>query len=246
MHVHQFPPPPARIALLYGSIAGVILGLLQSVILFASQPLMTSNGSPAPGQPGLEFLFLVSPLLWVIGFLIIGTLSAKRTGATSTGTLSGLFAGLFGGIITAIAQIAVSTFGRSLFPTDGADLMTTLFAETILSFYIVAFAVGGGAGFGVLGGLIGHTISSVQYVPPMPFNRVPYPMPLVPPGPAVNMPFPTRQVLPVTPAHPGNPPFPTAQTSSMPVSSTPPSVPQARQASAAEIVYSPPTPQPQE
>lgn len=242
MQPQTYSPRPGRIALLHGSIAGVILGLIQSIILFIAQPLLTPNNGATPGQSGIEFLFLVSPLIWVIGFLIIGTLSAKQTGATSMGTLSGLFAGLFGGIITAIAQIAVSTFGRSTFVSGSADITVTMFGETIISFYIVLIAVGSGAGFGVLGGLIGHTISSVRYQPPMPFPNVAYPAPYMQPARPANPPFPAPQGLLVPP----HPPFPTAQAPSMPAASAPRPGAQASQTPAAEIVYSPPPPQAQE
>jgi hypothetical protein len=168
---------PGRVALRYGSIFGVALGLIQSAISFVSQSLTTQNGSGTSNQPIIEFLFLVAPVIWVIGFLIAGTLSAKRTGGIGIGALAGLFAGIFGGIIAAVAEIAISTFSVQL-PASGTPSATlALFGEIVVPLYTMVLAFSAGAGFGALGGLMGQALSPVRYQPPTALASAPYPPP---------------------------------------------------------------------
>ncbi len=174
---------PGRVALRYGSIFGVALGLIQSAISLVSQSLTTQNGSGASYQSIIEVLFLVAPLIWVIGFLIAGTLSAKRTGGIGIGALAGLFAGTFGGIIAAVAEIAISTFSAHSPSSDSQSYVLALVGEAFVSLYTIILAPGAGAGFGALGGLIGQILSPVRSQSPTPPANAPYP----PVAPAVEV-----------------------------------------------------------
>src|ERR1700741_4859529 len=92
-------PHAGRTSLIYGVFAGLILGIVESVVIV----YLTRNISYNPyGQLSIPF----SLLFWVIVFLVVGALAGKRTGKIITGTLTGLWAGMVGGIVTAVTFFA--------------------------------------------------------------------------------------------------------------------------------------------
>ena len=104
-------------------------------------------------------------------FLLIGFLGSKSTGKVSTGTLAGLFAGTFGGILAAVGQIVSTALSiNSGFAQNGEGLL--LFTGFAIILYTLILTIGGGAGVGALGGVLGQNFSAVR---PQPAAPRPYP-----------------------------------------------------------------------
>lgn len=158
--MYQPPTPPSvtphsgRTALIYGVIAGLLLGVIQSgVVLY----LMRGESYSYP-YATLSIPF--SLLFWVLVLLISGILAGKRTGKVITGTLAGLWAGMVGGIITAVTVFA--TVVASAYTYDSIGVMAASLTVLIL---LILGAFGIGTGLGALGGLIGQSFSISQPVP---------------------------------------------------------------------------------
>lgn len=169
----QFTPQHAgKVALRNGTIVGAFLGVIFSLLMIVST--IQSSGTPfGLVNPSSILLYLMTPLIWIVGLLIAGIWGSKITGRIGTGTLSGLFAGLVGGIIASFGQAIAQALRLSLSPgyQDPGMLLFTGFA---IIFYILILAIGGGAGLGALGGLIGQTISDARP------RATPHPLPPVP------------------------------------------------------------------
>jgi len=162
-------------------IIGVSLGLIQSGILFLSQSVVT--------QPSLFItsLSLVAPLIWAIGYLLMGIQVGKRTRRIGQGALSGLCAGTFAGLMVAMGQIilVILHLFLSMSPPPGTLVLTVIEAPSYLitrtttqAFLTMGIILGAGAGFGVLGSLIGQYLAPERSQPKAP--------------PACTFPYPTH------------------------------------------------------
>lgn len=162
------PVHSGKIALRTGIGIGILLGIIHSIITIISTIQNTGQTSNATFLNTL--LYLVTPLIWIIGLLFTGTWASRFTGKVGTGTLAGLFAGLFGGIIASFGQAIASAIGVNLAPapTPSGLVLLTGFATI---FYIMILTLGAGAGCGALGGLIGQAVSDVR--PPAPVQPIP-------------------------------------------------------------------------
>lgn len=146
-------PHSGRTALIYGVFAGLVLGVVESVIVV----YLTRNMSYNPyGQLSIPF----SLLFWVIVFLVVGALAGKRTGKIATGTLTGLWAGMVGGIIT-----AVTLFAMLMSTSYGYNSVGMMAANLTYMIFLVLAALGIGTGLGALGGLIGQSFSTSAQTP---------------------------------------------------------------------------------
>lgn len=192
MQVQSAPPQSGKIALLSGAIFGIALGLIHIVITIVLQlnnQQQQQNGTPGNLPSTSVILYLVTPLIWIIGFLIGGAWAAKRTGKVGTGTLAGLFAGTFGGVLAGFGQVISAALQMNQQASQYGNLGATSSAGTSLilvgSFativYVLILALGAGAGFGALGGLIGQSISGVRPQPQLPVQPV-YPPAVLPYG----------------------------------------------------------------
>jgi hypothetical protein len=153
-------PRTGKLALRSGLIAGVLLGAFHSSVIVLSA---IHNASGLNNTPASSTLFyLITPLIWIVALLAVGTWVGKMSGKVATATLAGLFAGLFGGLVASFGQAIASAISVSLSPTpsDTAILATSLGFFAI--FTILFLAIGAGAGCGALGGLIGQSISDVR------------------------------------------------------------------------------------
>lgn len=186
-------PQTGRIALRDGATCGILLGIIHSVIVIILQ--LTTSPSANSNLSALQVaLYLLTPLIWVVGFLLVGALAANPTGKVSTGTLAGVFAGTFGGIIGALGQIvaAVISVNQATSVNAGPDFSSSLlFSNFFIIVYVIALALGAGAGFGALGGLIGHTASKV-HPQPQPIAV----QPAYPPATAFPYPYTPQQQVP--------------------------------------------------
>src|SRR5579883_2839017 len=170
---------PGKPALRSGAIIGVALGIIHSVITIIVTQMNAST--PVDGGPGMPtitiILYLLTPLIWIIGFLIAGAWASRETGKISTGVLAGLFAGTFGGVIAGIGQVIATAIANSQQGYTDANSSLLLFSGFAAVFYVMVLALGAGAGFGVLGGLIGQSMSDVR---PQPIVQPVYAQPVVP------------------------------------------------------------------
>lgn len=211
MQTQFAPQQPGKPALSSGVIVGVALGLIYSFITIIPQLSNPQPGILNPLTSTTVILDLIMFLIWIIGFLFAGAWGSKVTGKISTGTLAGLFAGMFGGLLAAVGQIisifitmnAQSSIFNAVSPSSSSVLLFTGVASII---YILVLAIGGGAGLGAMGGLIGQSLSKVhpQPRPPQPYPPLaPYygytpQQPPVPqqPQPPVPQPPPSESIMP--------------------------------------------------
>lgn len=202
-----------KIALRSGASVGILLGIIQSIISIVST--VQSAGTNNAGAFN-TLLYLITPLIWIVGLLFTGAWASKITGKVGTGTLAGLFAGLFGGIVAGFGQAIASAISVNLMPASSSSTGLVLATGFAIIFYILLLAIGAGAGCGALGGLIGQTISDARPQAHQPVQPLPpvYQPPAVPYGYAV-------QPLPQTPM-----PKPPLAAQAAPVTQTPPPFPE--------------------
>ncbi len=164
----QFPSPPVatvarpwtRVALNYGLIVGVALGVIQILLDLVSAPFFSTFG-------------FGSWILWALGFGVAGFLAAQKTGRASAGTMGGFWAALVGGILMMVYGLILSlvsadtariVFQQAL-DSNGNSLHWTLTNAQVVGISLLFFgsffalSLGFGALFGLLGGLIGRSQS---------------------------------------------------------------------------------------
>lgn len=172
---------PGKPALRSGATIGTALGIIHGVITIIITQMNASTLNTANGGTGIPtltiILYLLTPLIWIIGFLIAGAWAGRETGKISTGVLAGLFAGTFGGIIAGIGQVIATAIASSQQGYTSSSSNVLLFSGFAAVFYVMVLALGAGAGFGVLGGLIGQSMSNVR---PQPTAQPVYAQPVVP------------------------------------------------------------------
>lgn len=180
-----------RPALRSGVVVGIALGIIHSVVTIVMTQMNGLSTSIVGGPSGLPtitvVLYLLTPLVWIIGFLGAGAWAGRETGRISAGVLAGLFAGTFGGIIAGVGQVIATALATSQQNLNGSNSSLILFSGFAAVFYVMVLALGAGAGFGVLGGLIGQSMSRVRPAPqpiyaqpPVPYTYVPVPPSQVP------------------------------------------------------------------
>ncbi len=196
---------PGKPALRSGVLLGVALGIIHSAIV-----ILTSQMNRGYGNTPVTtiFLYLITPLIWIVGLLVAGMSGSRVTGKINTGVLAGLFAGTFGGIIAGFGQAIAMTLSMNQQSATSADTGLLLASGFTVMFFVMVLALGAGAGFGALGGLIGQSMSSVRPQPhqPAPSAYPPAAIPYyMPPQQAPVTPQPSQVPLP---QRPEIPPFP--------------------------------------
>lgn len=169
MQIQTATPHAGKTALRSGASIGIVLGIIHSAIVIIS----TMQSAPASKaiNASTTLLYLITPLIWIVGLLIAGAWGSKVTGRIGTGTLAGLFAGLFGGIVAGFGQAIATTISVNLSATTTSDANLFLFGGVAAILYILVLAIGVGTGLGALGGLIGQTISDVRPQPAPPVHQ---------------------------------------------------------------------------
>jgi hypothetical protein len=170
------PQQPGKPALRSGVLLGVALGIIHSAIVIITSQM--NNGIGNTPLPTI-FLYLVTPLIWIVGLLAAGAAGSRITGKISTGTLAGLFAGTFGGVIAGFGQAIATVISTNQSTTDPASSGLLLAAGFTAMFFVMVLALGAGAGFGALGGLIGQSMSNVRPQPQQPAPSA-YPPAVIP------------------------------------------------------------------
>jgi TIR domain len=135
--------PAVRVGLSFGLVIGVL-------------SFMVAGSATILGNQNQSRLYLLGALF--TGFLFLcyffaGTLAARRTGLTSTGTAAGLLAGIFGAVVG--GPIYGSIIGASSNLTDSPSglVMLELGGLCIGALLLPAFTVG--AALGAVGGRLG-------------------------------------------------------------------------------------------
>ncbi len=209
MQIQSTAQQPGKPALRSGAIIGIALGIIHSVITIIVTQMNAVSLNTTAGGAGIPtitiVLYLITPLLWIIGFLVAGAWAARETGKISTGVLAGLFAGTFGGIIAGIGQVIATAMANSQQGYTSSSSNVLLFSGFAAVFYVMLLALGAGAGFGVLGGLIGQSMSNVR-PQAQPATPPVYAQPVVPytyvPAQPPHMPLPPQVPLPQQPQTP--------------------------------------------
>jgi hypothetical protein len=182
MHIPSTAQQPGKAALRSGAMIGIALGIIHSVITIILTQMNAASLNTTDGGAGMPtitiILYLLTPLIWIIGFLITGAWASRETGKISAGVLAGLFAGTFGGIIAGIGQVIATAIANSQQGYTSSNSSLLLFSGFAAVFYVMILALGAGAGFGVLGGLIGQSMSNVR---PQPAVQPVYAQPAVQP-----------------------------------------------------------------
>lgn len=175
MQMQPVPQQPGKPALRSGIVIGIALGIIHSVIVVFTQ-LTTpygQYGNYGPLSTPSTILYLIIPLVWLTGFLIVGFLGGKASGKVGTGTLAGLFGGLFGGILASVGQIVATAISINMqanqnggsYLQNSPGLLLGIGLGIILPTLILT--IGGGSGIGALGGLLGQSLSNVRPQPPV-------------------------------------------------------------------------------
>lgn len=151
------PSASERSALLRASfILGIGLGILQSIVWILSMPL-TPGITSTPSF--VAFIFLVSPIIWIICFFCLGFWVGKRTGDIGQATKNGLFSGIFAGLLASISHILIMTL--SLSNATGSQPLGIAWEAVGIGLETMLLATGSGTIFGFVGGYVGQYISSV-------------------------------------------------------------------------------------
>lgn len=220
----QNPPQTKGVALKYGLIGGVILGVIESGIYVANNYIgfqAIANGSPTSALGIGLLLGGLNFLLGLAAYFVIGILAAKKTGLVRTGTFAGMWVGgAYAVIAFGVSMIVFFTISLprllsnipSLYASNpDAYRMGAIGGGVGAAIFGIAFAIGLGAGLGALGGLIGKNTSKVVRQPEYP----PYPAPPFPNAPLPGQPYPNTpypgQPYPANQAYPGQPQGPGAQ-----------------------------------
>lgn len=203
---------PGRAALRSGLILGITLGIIHSVITIIVTQMNTNTlittGSRINAGGITTPLYLLTPLLWIIGLLTAGIWGSQTTGKISMGTLAGLFAGTFGGIVAGLGQVVATAISANQVTLSSSEANLLLFSGFAAIFYVMLLTIGAGAGLGVLGGLIGQSLSSVRPQPPaQPVYQQPAP-PYAPVQPVASPPHTYIPAQPVAPLQASFPPQP--------------------------------------
>lgn len=205
MQTQPVAPASGKPALRSGAIIGIALGIIHSVITIIITQMTMSAFVPGSGTANPSSvatpLYLLVPLIWIIGFLFAGAWPSTETGSISTGTLAGLFAGIFGGIVAGFGEVISTAMsaGQPALTTGGTGVQ--LFTGYTVIFFVIVLAVGAGAGVGAIGGLIGQSISKVR-PQPAPQPAPVYAQPLMPYPYAAPQPMPAPMPVPQTPQVP--------------------------------------------
>lgn len=153
MYQPSTPPPvtphSGRTALIYGILAGLGLGIIESgIIVYFARHMYYSS-----------FNLLSIPfslLLWIVVLLVLGALAGKRTSKINTGTLAGLWAGISGGIITTVTMFTMIMASISYYSYYSGVVASYLTGLILLLLAIMGVATG----LGALGGLIGQSFAT--------------------------------------------------------------------------------------
>jgi hypothetical protein len=181
MKIQPTAQQPGKPALRSGAIIGVALGIIHSAIAIIVTRMNAVTPNTVDGRQGMPTIVLslglLTPLIWIIGFLITGAWASRETGKISTGVLAGLLASTFAGVIAGIGQVIAMVIASSQQSYVDANLGVLFLNGLSAVFYVMVLPVGAGAGFGALGGLIGQSISNVR---PQPIVQPVYAQPVVP------------------------------------------------------------------
>jgi len=194
MHIQYTTQQPGKPALRSGAVVGIVLGIVHSVLTIIETQMSVLSLDSSAGTVSMPatslILYLVTPLIWIIGFLCAGAWAGRDTGRISAGVLAGLFAGTFGGILAGVGQVVATVLASNQQTYTGSGSSLLLFNGFVVVVYVIGLALGAGAGFGVLGGLIGQSLSHVRpaaqpmYAQPLvPYALFPAQQPQMPPFP---------------------------------------------------------------
>ena len=148
------PQHTGRTALTFGAATGIGAGIVQSALIVF---MVNAQNTPMPYNISV-FVLPISLLLWIILFMLVGVIAARRTGKVGSGTLTGLWAGLIGGGITS-AAIFVEVLASMQYYYGFSG---TLALYLTLVIFLCLLMLGLGTGLGSLGGLIGQSFSQVK------------------------------------------------------------------------------------
>lgn len=180
-------------------ILGICLGILQSIVWIISMPL-TPGITSTPSI--IAFLFLVSPIIWIISFFILGFWVGKRTGNLGQAAKNGLFSGIFAGLLASISHILIMTL--SLSNATGNQPLAIAWEAVGVGLETMILATGSGTIFGFIGGYVGQYVSSVVPQPNIPPANPAYAHPsfFYPQPPIYAYPLQPNAVPPVQPQQP--------------------------------------------
>jgi len=166
------PPKAGKVTFQYGLIFGVIQAVIATIVLLLNDLVLTSAGISI-------LLSIFAFLTGLAAYFVAGILAVKQTGRLRNGTFAGMWTGAVYGLIDCVVNLVLFfevSLPKALSILDSTQ--TTANPDTLRTgaiiggvFVIVfglAFAIGVGAGLGVLGGLIGRNISNVRSVPAVP------------------------------------------------------------------------------
>ena len=156
-----------RPAVQQGLIFGIIIG-----IVFAINSILGYFVNLGPGSGAISFaLFLIGLVLYALA----GYRTSVQTGRASSGTIAGLLTGAIGGVIGLVVNMIIvfATVDRlrqasqaaadqlrkqspQQFPVVHYTNGTVIFSILLLAIGLLALAIGLGAGFGAIGGVIGR------------------------------------------------------------------------------------------
>jgi hypothetical protein len=198
-------PQQKNVAFKYGLIIGLIftvIAIIASVFTTLSSlsnaaTLDGSQQSAANAVSNLMVSGLVGILIFflsLIAYLIAGILAARKTARVRTGTFAGMWTGGVYGVVSWVAGFII-LFTLTMPQTNAIyqragytaariaqQQAIEIGAEAFGGVFILAFAIGLGAGMGALGGLIGRSRARGQGQPGL-YQEAPYPVFAQPPYP---------------------------------------------------------------
>ncbi len=163
-------------ALKWGLIFGLALAIIQVIFDIITNVIVRA------ANIGL-IVNVLSLLIGIVAYLVVGLLAARETGKVSTGTLAGLWGALFYGVIGLVSTLIITftrigeLVRRAQITADQLHLAVHYTPALIIGGAItaavlgLAFTIGLGAGLGALGGLIGKGMAKV---PPPPTYQETY------------------------------------------------------------------------
>lgn len=191
------PPNLGKIAFQHGLIFGLILAFITVCVLLLNTFLFNSSANV-----GIALLLsIVSFLLGLAAYFVVGILASKKAGRVSTGTIAGIWTGTIYGVIGCVVSLlifftvsfpkimAANASSSAMASVNQAFKAEAIFGVIGATVFGVLFAIGLGAGIAALGGLIGKSTSNVVD-----------PMPIYPPGyPPYQQPRPGQPLSPYSP-----------------------------------------------